>query len=360
MNKELIEVINKALNAISEAEEHLTTALKDFSEKEDTIKPAKSKSSVKAKSDNSTKPVLEKKEVECDDVTAEDLEAMSYNDLKSYAKEIGVKAVGSHKQLLNSILNAMQNNEEDIDGEEEPVKKSSKKSESKVMPKSKSVRAKVEEPDDEEEEEDFEEEDEDEEEDELSDIKAMLEDMEVEELADILREAGLSTKGKKEALITKILKGIEDGDIELEEDEDEEVDEDEDLESEDGDVEYDINDTENPDMTKERADAIRKLTKEIKADVKKKNLTEKEMGDALIELGWYNRKEVKGLSNLVDTYIDTMAMFINDEGEEVECEEPYSINGYPACCGRFLDVNENEDGYICSTCGAEYEADSEE
>lgn len=42
-----------------------------------------------------------------------------------------------------------------------------------------------------------------------------LNDMEVEELAEILEEHGLSTKGKKQALIDRIVRAIEDGTIEL-------------------------------------------------------------------------------------------------------------------------------------------------
>lgn len=48
-----------------------------------------------------------------------------------------------------------------------------------------------------------------------------LNDMDVEELAEILSDSGLSTKGKKQALITRIVKGIEDGDIEIEDEEEE-------------------------------------------------------------------------------------------------------------------------------------------
>lgn len=50
-----------------------------------------------------------------------------------------------------------------------------------------------------------------------------LYDMEIDELADILNEYDLSTKGKKQALIDRIVKAVEDGIIEVdEEDEDEE------------------------------------------------------------------------------------------------------------------------------------------
>lgn len=46
-----------------------------------------------------------------------------------------------------------------------------------------------------------------------------LNDMELEELAEILEENGLSTKGKKQALIDRIVRAVEDGTIEIDEEE---------------------------------------------------------------------------------------------------------------------------------------------
>lgn len=44
-----------------------------------------------------------------------------------------------------------------------------------------------------------------------------LKDMEIEDLAEILSENGLSTKGKKQALIDRIVRAVENGDIEVDE-----------------------------------------------------------------------------------------------------------------------------------------------
>ena len=82
--------------------------------------------------------------------------------------------------------------------------------------------------DEDEEEADSEDEDEDEndseEVEEVEDIaeELGLNDMDVEELADILAEHDLSTKGKKQALIDRIVKAIEDGTIEIDDEEEEE------------------------------------------------------------------------------------------------------------------------------------------
>jgi hypothetical protein len=61
---------------------------------------------------------------------------------------------------------------------------------------------------------DEDEEDEDEEEVDYAE-ELGLNDMDLEELAELLDENGLSTKGKKPALISRIVKAIEEGDIEL-------------------------------------------------------------------------------------------------------------------------------------------------
>jgi SAP domain len=65
-----------------------------------------------------------------------------------------------------------------------------------------------------------EEEEEDEDEEEVDYVEELgLKDMEPEELAEILAENGLSTKGKKQALIDRIVTAIEDGTIELDDEE---------------------------------------------------------------------------------------------------------------------------------------------
>lgn len=332
----------KAIELITEALEILNAEVAESEEETKASKKAPTKKTAKK-----TVEVEEDTDEETGEITAEELEAMSYNEIKAYAKEIGVKAVGSHKQILNAILKAMQPDDEEEEEEDEEPVKPTKNTKSKKAKK-------VVEPEPEEE---------DEEEEEDEDINAEIEDsieyelgqMDVEELADILSEAGLSTKGKKEALIARIIKGIEDGKIELEEEE-----EDEDVEDADADEEeveeYDVNDPENPDMTKARKKAIIALTKEIQASIKKKKLTVKEMTDYLLSVG-YTKKELKDADadEITELYIGCNCMFIDDEGEEVEHETPYEVNGMPACCGKFLELE--DDTYVCSVCGAEYEAE---
>lgn len=296
----------------------------------------------------------DKEDSDGEEMTAEELKEMSYNDLKAYAKSRGIKAIGSHKQLLANILKSIGREDEEENTEEENLVNSSKSKKVPVSAKKSAVPA-DEEGDDEESEEEVE----------YDDLRAELASMDTKELADILSEAGLSVKGKKEALITRIIKAVEDGLIEFEEEdegtaeeyEDTEETEEEGEENSDNSGEYDPNDLKNPNMTKERKDAVSALAKEVQADIKKKKITDDDMTEFLIVVG-YTKKEIKGLDDIADTYWQEKALFINDDGEEMEKEEPYSLNGEPACCGRLLE--KDGDTYVCSVCGAEYEADEEE
>jgi len=287
----------------------------------------------------------DKEDSDGEEMTAEELREMSYNDLKAYAKSMGIKAIGSHKQLLANILKTLDKEDE----EEEKTVNSVKNKKMPVSAKKSAV------PADEEDDEEQEEEAGD------DDLRAELAGMDTKELADILSEAGLSVKGKKEALITRIIKAVEDGLIEFEEEEEEEeteeiedTKEDEDNTNDRG---YDLNDPKNPNMTEERKDAVSAIAKEVRAGIKKKKITDDDMTEFLLAVG-YTKKEISSLDDIVDTYLQEKSLFINDDGEEVESETPYSLNGEPACCGRFLE--KDGDTYTCSVCGNEYEADEEE
>jgi len=333
------EKIKEILDLIQSVVEILDEIAEDELEEAKTKNAPKKKASVKEGklSDKNETVSSNEDEEDSEEITEEDLKEMSYNDLKAYAKSIGIKAVGSHKQLLANILKTLEDEEENEDEEKNAV--SVKKSDPN--------------------------EDEDEEDEEENDaLRAELVQMDVKELADILSEAGLSVKGKKEALVTRIIKAVEDGLIEFEEaDEDEEADESiEDTETEEDeddteDNEYELNDPENPNMTKERRDAVSALTKEVQAGIKKKKITDDDMTEFLISVG-YTKKEIKGLDDIADTYLQERALFINDDGEEVEKEESYFLNGEPACCGKLLE--KDGDTYTCSICGGEYEADEDE
>lgn len=375
--KKLVEMLSNVVTFLDEIvdsideEETVDAVAEEVAEDTTAVKPETKKSLTALTQE---KKVTKKAPDEEKEVTGKDITAMSYNELKAYAKELNVKAVGSRNQIITAIRNAIKSKEEVAEEKEEEVKTPSAK---KAVQNKKVVKKPVEEEEEEVDDADDEEED--------NDIKAQLEDMTLEELADILSEAGLSTKGKKEALITRVLKGIEDGVIEYaDDDEDEEVaedDEDDDSEEEveeedeededdsevddeeDEEEEYDINDTSNPDMTSARKKAIIALRKEMDANLKKKKSSAlKEMINYLTSDIGISKAEIKKCddSEIKELYFNSVASFINDEGDEVDPETPYELNGLPACCGNVLEYNEETESYVCPICGAEYEAEEEE
>jgi hypothetical protein len=116
-----------------------------------------------------------------------DLDEMSVKELKAFAEEYGLELTAKKKDgIIVEILEQIY--AEDEEGEEEEAEPSDEELEAI------------------------------EEEEDGEDVAEQLglNDMELEELAEILSENGLSTKGKKQALIDRIVRAIEDGTIEVE------------------------------------------------------------------------------------------------------------------------------------------------
>lgn len=175
-----------------------------------------------------------------------------------------------------------------------------------------------------------------------------LEEYTVEELADICAEFDLSTKGKKQALIDRIVKGIMDGTIELEDEPEEEAQEEEKAPLKKV-VEYD-----NPQRAKKEA--------EVEADIRSKYEKGKLKDSAIKKfLDKYNEGDpecagCKGCSkeDMLECYIDIHRALVDDDGDLNEFEEPYIRDGEYFCCGKELKELENGDLY-CQVCGIEYE-----
>lgn len=296
----------------------------------------------------------------------DDLDSMSYNDLKKLCKSKGLSAAGNREELIARL-----NGEDDSEEDDEPVKKSTAKKGGKKP-------APVEGDDDSDEDEgdDSDEEDDDDDgEDVQSAVEAATEDMSLEELAEFCEENGLSSKGKRQALIARIVKAVEAGDIELsddddDEDEDEEEDEkpskksggkktskkqedeDEDDDDEDGDEEGE--------PTAERIAALKAYKKDTTAQFKKGELERDDLIEFLCDFYDKDKKAYKKMSDddVLASYIEASSNLINDEGDIVE-EGAYTVNGVPFCCGRPLTYNEDDEQYVCEHCGGEYEADEE-
>ena len=173
-----------------------------------------------------------------------------------------------------------------------------------------------------------------------------LDEYTVEELADICAEYELSTKGKKQALIDRIVKGILDGTIELEDEEEEvPVEEKTSLKK--------VKEHDNPQRAEKEA--------EVEADIRSKYEKGKLKDSAIKKfLDKYNEGDpecagCKGCSKeeMLECYIDIHKALVDDDGDLNEFEEPYIRDGEYYCCGR--EIKELDGNLYCSVCGTEYE-----
>ena len=368
------------------------------------------------KNDVETTPEVEEEVVEVETNTeAEDLNSKTLKELKDLAKELGVSTKGSKSTIIGRILEAQDNVEEVVEETKENILT-------------------------EEEVEEFEEATETGEE---NPLEAQLNEMSVEELADILAEVGISTKGKKQSLIAKVLKAVEEGKIELADEE--EVEEEEVVEETVEEVEEPVTDTieeteddeEGIDLeeildslgTKELKDLAKELGIKVVLKDKKASLIEKitnfedddKLMEVLIEKGiieatdeeeveeegvdteeefvvegsdvrieavenkfadlmehiengeiemsevkefleeYYadNKSELKKIEamteeDLANKYCWIQANLIDDEGQEVDFEEPYMVGDKPYCCGIPMKQL-NETTYVCEIDGEEVE-----
>ena len=273
--------------------------------------------------------------------TREQLDGMTYNNIKKLAKEMGVSAVGNREDITARIL-GVEVEVEPNGAVEEPIVE--------VAPVEAPEEVEVDEKDN----------------DPLyAKVVESIEDMDNEDLADILADIGISAKGKRESLIEKIVQAVRDGLLDFD-DEDEEAEESstpvedkaESAEHGDYDDEEDnINDLDNPNMTEARKKALINQDNSIRKQFKKGEVTR----DNLVEFlqSFYDTEEdMDDMSDedLLDTYIDAVCRLVDDEGDLIE-EGAYTLNGEPACCGRVLTYSEDTNVFICEHCGEEYEAE---
>lgn len=296
-----------------------------------------------------------------DDFTEEDLDKLSYNNLKKLAKDLGISATGARDELTAKILE-MKSADSDSDVEE---KTDIKKSKSSPKPLGKKSEPEVSEEEPEEELDPVE-----------KSVNEAVKDMTDEEIADFLTDVGVRAKGKRQALIAAVVKAVREGKIELDDSDDEEEEEkkpspaesksskkdtkkEEPVEEEEDDEEYSVNDPENPNMPDKRREAVEDFINEANSQYGGGEITDDDMREWAIENELLSKSEAKKMSGqeLLDLYIDVSCNFIDDEGETVEEEGAYSVNGVPYCCGKPLKYNKDNKTYICETCGSEYEDD---
>jgi hypothetical protein len=317
--------VNKALKLFTEGMTILTNAL---SSDADTKEVAKTdKVSTTKQSASKAKEKEEKAPVDISDVSVEDLDTMEYNDMKALASSLGVESRCGKEELRTRLRSAL--NGEDTAEESE---------------------------------------DEDTAEDEENDIQSQVEkevaDLSDAEITDILKEAGIPVKGKlkRQALIAKVVEGVESGKIDMtSDDEEEEGSEDE----SEGDFSEEDPFFAEKTMTDERAEKIEALEDELRGQYKKKKLTDKQIDEFLKHfkdtpaelLNGFEYDAKASKDDKLDSYILLQYRLVDDAGELHELEDPYEVNEQNACCGTYLAEAE---GLVCQVCGTEYGDEDEE
>lgn len=348
MNKKLLGAIEEAIKGLNMVAEAIKAEGADADENSAPAKrtPAGRKASEKkapAKSAPAKKTADEDEDDSAGEYTYEELMDMPYNDMKKYAKSVGVTAMGSREKIVNDILKTYgveAPDEEDEDEDEAPKKKAPAGKKTTASKKSAPVE---------------EEDEEDEEEDEVTaQVNEAVKDMEDSEIAELLKQAGLPSKGKRTALIARVIKGVKDEVIDL----DGEEDEDEDEES----IYDSLNDYENnEEIPEERAAAIKKFEAATNKKVKAKTLKMAMIKKALT--AYYGDEadlSEAGDEELVEAYIDMKCRFIDDEGDNYDgTDDAYYVNGMLACHGYICEESEDGSSLVCPVCGAEYENEAE-
>lgn len=344
MNKKLLGAIEEAIKGLNMVAEAIKAEGADADENSAPAKrtPAGRKASEKkapAKSAPAKKTADEDEDDSAGEYTYEELMDMPYNDMKKYAKSVGVTAMGSREKIVNDILKTYgveAPDEEDEDEDEAPKKKVPAGKKTTASKKSAPV-------------------EEDEEEDEVTaQVNEAVKDMEDSEIAELLKQAGLPSKGKRTALIARVIKGVKDEVIDL----DGEEDEDEDEES----IYDSLNDYENnEEIPEERAAAIKKFEAATNKKVKAKTLKMAMIKKALT--AYYGDEadlSEAGDEELVEAYIDMKCRFIDDEGDNYDgTDDAYYVNGMLACHGYICEESEDGSSLVCPVCGAEYENEAE-
>ena len=179
-----------------------------------------------------------------------------------------------------------------------------------------------------------------------------LDELSVEELKEILEEAELSIKGKKQTLIDRIVEAIVDGDLELSDEDDSEVEIDE-IEIDDSEI---VEDDRDEEVVKAEEAVEKKLNKQFKEGKLK-----------ITQIKKFLKKYYDGNDDCSDCskcskeeqlkcYIDIHKNLVDDDAVYNNFEEPYERNGQNYCCGVPLDEMSKGTLY-CTICGTEYEED---
>ena len=287
----------------------------------------------------------------------EELDAMKYNDLKKLGKELGVKCTGTREEITARILGV----DVEDSNDSEPVK------EEKVVPiKKKSVKTEEpEEPEDEGVEEKY-----------LEMAREALEDNSLEDVIEVLSEAGIKLtsiqKKKQDVIMNKLAEAFQNGMIDVDdEEEDEEESKSEDVAESEEELDfsedsyfdqYDPNGINDPSiMSKKRAKVVKSLVADIISKFESEELTVEDIESELEDYVTDDDVELLGEDyseeELVAFYIEMKKRFVDDDGSVCEPGEPYEIGNTNFCCGHELSYDKNKKTFICPVCSEEYEAE---
>ena len=299
--------------------------------------------------------------------TVDDLSTMTIQQLRSLAKSHGLSTKGTKKDLIARITDSETTEEQP---EEEVIEEVQ---EPEVVEEI--VEEEVEVEDDQDEDEDVEE-IEDEELDQMEIIQAELEAMSLEELQEILESVDLPTKGKKQALISRILEAVEDGVLEFEDEVDENYDADEEDEELDEAIEQALDGEETTDEEEyeevevdeedeyedeeeelsPREATQQEIEEEIAEAYENGDLTDKEIANFLDD--YFNGKfKPINKKRAYNKYVEIMCDLVDVDGDRMDMKEAYYINDDEIyCCGS--EIKELDNGNLfCEVCGTEYETE---
>lgn len=313
-----------------------------------------SKTTATAKPEKAVKTTAEKpaEEIEDDEsgesatYTAEDLDGMTYNDIKKLAKSLGISAVGNRETIVAAILASSGATEDESESDEEFE-------ECEVLDDDSEDESDDDAEDDDEGDDDDDDEDSD---DVAAQVNAAVEDMTDDEIRALLEDSDLSTKGKRQALIARLIEAVEDGIIEFSDDEDEE-DEPDDADAEEDAEESDESEDISEDMTPARREAYDEICKDTEEGFESGEISREDLiefiNDFNGEKGNYKKTPD---AELLDIYLRCCAFLISDDGEVSEDSGKYEINGESYCCGHPLVWDEKKKSFVCQSCGAKYKA----
>lgn len=311
----------------------------------ETTATAKPKKAVKTTAEEPAEEIEDSESEESATYTEEDLEGMTYNDIKKLAKSLGISAVGNRETIVAAILASSGVADEEESDESESDEEFE---ECEVLDDDSEDEADEDEDDDDEDEEDSD--------DVAAQVNAAVEDMTDDEIRALLEDSDLSTKGKRQALIARLIEAVEDGVIEFSDDEYAED------ESEDADTEEDAEDSEesediSEDMTPARREAYDEICKDTEEGFESGEISREDLiefiNDFNGEKGNYKKTPD---AELLDLYLRCCAFLISDDGEISEDSGKYEINGESYCCGHPLVWDEKKKAFVCQSCGAKYKA----